>query len=92
MGDSASARSSKPLRRLAGALEPVVGQVYFSSECHAAYTALGFSPSPGVRNGVALPDFPAYFTSRGSLMGQVMKLSKGQANPQVVTELIKKKV
>jgi aspartyl-tRNA(Asn)/glutamyl-tRNA(Gln) amidotransferase subunit B len=28
----------------------------------------------------------------GSLMGQVMKLSKGQANPQMVTELIKKKV
>ena len=28
----------------------------------------------------------------GSLMGQVMKLSKGQANPAVVTELIQKKV
>jgi len=28
----------------------------------------------------------------GSLMGQVMKLSRGQANPQVVTELIRKKV
>jgi hypothetical protein len=60
-----------PLRRLAAALEPVVGQVYFSPECHAAYAVLGFSPGPGVRNGVALPDGPAYFTSRGSLMGQV---------------------
>lgn len=66
MGDSSSR-----LRRLAAALEPVVGQVYFSPECHDAYTALGFSPSPGARNGVALPDGPAYFTSRGSLMGQV---------------------
>ncbi|MEX2213354.1 MAG: Asp-tRNA(Asn)/Glu-tRNA(Gln) amidotransferase subunit GatB [Phycisphaeraceae bacterium] len=28
----------------------------------------------------------------GSLMGQVMKLSKGQANPAVVTELIRKRV
>ncbi|HWC69519.1 MAG TPA: hypothetical protein VG478_15735 [Acidimicrobiales bacterium] len=71
MGDSVSASSSKRLRRLAAALEPVVGQVYFSPECHAAYTELGFSPSPGVRSGVALPDGPAYFTSRGSLMGQV---------------------
>ncbi|MEY4339089.1 MAG: hypothetical protein RLZ14_939 [Actinomycetota bacterium] len=53
------------------ALEPVVGQVYFSPECHANYVALGFDPSRGEANGVALPDGPAYFTSRGSLMGQV---------------------
>jgi hypothetical protein len=59
------------LRLLAAVLEPVVGQVYFSPECHAAYADLGFSPSPGVRRGVALPDGPAYFTSRASLMGQV---------------------
>ncbi len=33
---------------------------------------LGFSPSPGTtRSGVELPDGPAYFTSRGSLLGQV---------------------
>ncbi|HEY5386110.1 MAG TPA: hypothetical protein VIJ56_12815 [Acidimicrobiales bacterium] len=48
------------------ALEPVAGQVYFSPECHAAYAALGFSPSPG-----SLPNGAAYFTSRGSVMGQV---------------------
>ena len=36
-----------------------------------AYAALGFHPSPGDANGVALPDGPAYFTSRGSVMGQV---------------------
>jgi hypothetical protein len=71
MGDSTASASSKRLRRLAAALEPVVGQVYFSPECHEAYAALGFAPSPGERNGVALPDGPAYFTSRGSLMGQV---------------------
>ncbi len=54
------------------ALEPVAGQVYFSPECHAAYAALGFSPSPGsLPGGVELPDGPAYFTSRGSVMGQV---------------------
>jgi hypothetical protein len=46
--------------------------VYFSPECHEAYAALGFSPSPGaLGGGVQLPDGPAYFTSRGSVMGQV---------------------
>ena len=63
-------------RALAANLEPCIGQVYFSPECHAAYEALGFGPSPGKADGVALPDGPAYFTSRGSLMGQVV--------PQVV--------
>lgn len=66
-------RSDAPTieRRLGGALEPVIGQVFFSPEAHVAYTALGFQPSSGDANGVALPDGPAYFTSRGSLMGQV---------------------
>ena len=58
-------------RRLAGALEPFAGQVYFSPECHDAYAALGFSPSRGRAGAVALPDGPAYFCSRGSVMGQV---------------------
>jgi hypothetical protein len=58
-------------RALAAALEPVTGQVYFSPECHASYEALGFAPSRGETHGVALPDGPAYFTSRGSVMGQV---------------------
>jgi hypothetical protein len=54
------------------ALEPIAGQVYFSPEAHDAYAALGFSPSPGtLGSGVHLPDGPAYFTSRGSVMGQV---------------------
>lgn len=58
-------------RLLGSALEPVIGQVYFSPECHANYQALGFGASPGDANGVALPNGPAYFTSRGSVMGQV---------------------
>ena len=59
-------------RRLAIALEPVAGQVYFAPECHEAYAALGFSPSPGATpDGVQFPDGAAYFTSRGSVMGQV---------------------
>jgi hypothetical protein len=66
--DDAQLRRS---RSLAAALEPVIGQVYFAPECHAAYARLGFSPSPGHAGSVALPDGPAYFTSRGSLLGQV---------------------
>jgi hypothetical protein len=59
-------------RTLAATLEPVIGQVFFSPECHAAYVDLGFGPSPGsFGNGVAAPDGAAYFTSRGSLLGQV---------------------
>jgi hypothetical protein len=63
--------TSRRARRLGSVLEPVVGQVYFSPECHRNYVALGFDPSPGDANGVALPDGPAYFASRGSLLGQV---------------------
>jgi len=71
------------------ALEPVAGQVYFSPECHAAYAELGFSPSPGtLAGGVQLPDGPAYFTSRGSVMGQVPGQVVAAAfavfNPEVV--------
>src|SRR4051812_3426836 len=68
--DEASLRRSA--RTLAATIEPVVGQVFFAPECHAAYEQLGFNPSPGsFGNGVAAPDGAAYFTSRGSLMGQV---------------------
>ncbi|MGH9112667.1 MAG: SCO6745 family protein [Acidimicrobiales bacterium] len=63
---------SERARRLAMAIEPFAGQVYFSPECHAEYEALGFGPSPGaLGNGVQLPDSPAYFCSRGSALGQV---------------------
>jgi hypothetical protein len=62
---------SAKARRLAAALEPFAGQVYFAPECHAQYVALGFSASPAERNGIAMPDGSAYFCSRGSLLGQV---------------------
>ncbi len=70
-------------------LEPVAAQVYFSPECHAAYAELGFSPSPGTTSaGVQLPDGPAYFTSRGSVMGQVsgavVAAAFGVFNPEAV--------
>jgi hypothetical protein len=62
---------SSRARTLAAHLEPCIGQVFFAPECHASYEKLGFSPSPANLNGVAMPDGAAYFTSRGSLMGQV---------------------
>jgi hypothetical protein len=76
-------------RRLAMVLEPVAAQVYFSPECHTAYAELGFSPSPGATSsGVQLPDGPAYFTSRGSVLGQVpgavVAAAFGVFNPQAV--------
>ncbi len=66
-----SAQLSLDARRLGAALEPIIGQVYFSKECHANYVALGFGPSAGDFNGVPAPDGAAYFCSRGSLLGQV---------------------
>lgn len=60
-----------PSRRLASAIEPFAGQVYFAPECHANYAALGFSPSQRTTGTVALPDGIAYFCSRGSILGQV---------------------
>lgn len=65
------AQLSASARRLAAALEPITGQVYFSKECHQNYVNLGFGDSPGEFNGVPGPNREAYFTSRGSLMGQV---------------------
>ncbi len=79
-------------RALAGAVEPFAGQVYFSPECHDAYQALGFGPSPGDFGGVAGPDGCAYFTSRGSVMGQVpgevVAAAFGVFNPAVVVPLV----
>jgi hypothetical protein len=79
-------------RRLGSVLEPVTGQVYFSPECHANYAALGFDKSRGDANGVALPDGPAYFTSRGSVMGQVpgevVAAAFGVFNPETVVPMV----
>jgi hypothetical protein len=84
-----SERADPRARRLAIVLEPVAAQVYFSPECHVAYAELGFSPSPATSpTGVELPDGPAYFTSRGSVMGQVpgavVAAAFGVFNPQAV--------
>ena len=84
--DEVSPRKS---RSLAAALEPVIGQVFFAPECHAAYAALGFAPSPGQAGLVHLPDGPAYFTSRGSLLGQVrpgvVAAAFGVFKPEIVS-------
>jgi hypothetical protein len=79
-------------RRLGSVIEPVAAQVYFSPECHANYVALGFDPSKRNANGVALPDGPAYFTSRGSLLGQVpgdlVAAAFGVFNPEIVVPMV----
>ncbi len=79
-------------RRIGGALEPVIGQVYFSPECHQAYRDLGFDGPSGEVKGVQTPDGPAYFTSRGSVMGQVtgevVAAAFGVFNPAVVVPCV----
>jgi hypothetical protein len=79
-------------RGLRDRIEPLVGQVYFSPECHDEYVALGFGPSPAQPGGLALPDGPAYFTSRGSLLGQVpgelVAAAFAVFNPQVVVAAV----
>lgn len=79
-------------RALAGALEPFAGQVYFSRECHENYEKLGFAASPGFAGRTPLPDGPAYFTSRGSVMGQVpgqlVACAFGVFNPAVVVPAV----
>jgi hypothetical protein len=79
---------TRPARRLAAVLEPVAAQVYFAPECHQRYAALGFNDSAGEFAGVPMPDGPAYFTSRGSTLGQVpgevVAAAFGVFNPDVV--------
>lgn len=90
--DGSTAPTTRRARRFGGALEPVIGQVYFAPECHEAYAGLGFAPSPGDMRGVALPDGAAYFTSRGSLLGQapgqVVAAAFGVFDPAVVVPSI----
>ncbi len=87
-GDVFSTRA----RALAEVIEPIAGQVYFSPECHQAYEALGFSPSPTSVAGVAMPDGVAYFCSRGSVLGdvsgEVVAAAFGVFNPAVVVPLV----
>jgi len=86
------AEVSTRARALAGAVEPFAGQVYFSPECHERYVALGFGASAGRFGNVAAPDGPAYFCSRGSVMGQVpgevVAAAFAVFNPAVVVPLV----
>lgn len=79
---------STAARALSQALEPFVGSVYFSPEAHQRYERLGFAASARKGNGVAMPDGPAYFTSRGSLLGhvpgEVVAAAFGVFNPVAV--------
>lgn len=83
---------STAARRLRDAVEPVAAAVYFSPEAHEAYRALGFGPSSGERDGLQLPDGPAYFTSRGACLGQVpgevVAAAFGVFNPEIVVPLV----
>jgi Helix-turn-helix family len=84
---------SQRARALAAAIEPFVGQVYFSPECHAEYQALGFGGSPAtLAGGVAAPDGPAYFCSRGSALGQpsgeLVSAAFAVFNPAVVVPAV----
>lgn len=60
-----------PTRLLAATIEPIAGQAQFSPECHANYAALGFAPNSGWSGPTSLPDRGAFFTARGSVLGQV---------------------
>ncbi len=86
------AEVSRRSRALGAAIEPIAGQVYFSPECHERYVALGFAASPAEMNGVAMPDGAAYFTSRGSLLGQapgeLVASAFGVFNPAVVVAMV----
>lgn len=79
-------------RRFAAALEPSIGGVIFAPEAHAEYEALGFGPSTGTVAGVARPDGPAYFGSRGSLLGpapgQLVAAAFAVFNPAVVVPCV----
>lgn len=91
MPEAPDANSTRA-RSLAAALEPFAGQVYFSPECHRNYEALGFGASPTDLGGVAMPDGMAYFTSRGSVMGQVpgevVAAAFGVFDPKVVVPAV----
>jgi hypothetical protein len=81
-------------RALAGALEPFAGQVHFSPECHAEYVALGFGGCSGLGGRTQRPDREAYFTSRGSVMGQIRGTVVASAfavfNPDVVAPAVER--
>jgi hypothetical protein len=86
------ATTTHPARRIGSLLEPLTGQVYFSPESHVGYEKLGFGPPTIAATGLALPNGPAYFTSRGSVMGQVhgevVAAAFGVFNPEAVVPAV----
>lgn len=84
--------TTTPARALATAIEPFAGQVYFAPECHHGYAALGFGAGAGKTGGVEMPDGPAYFCSRGSVLGQapgeVIAAAFAVFNPAVVVPAV----
>ncbi|MFN0028277.1 MAG: SCO6745 family protein [Acidimicrobiales bacterium] len=81
-----------PARLLAATIEPIAGQAQFSPECHANYATLGFAPNSGFSGKTSLPDRSAFFTARGSVLGQVPGTVVAAAfavfNPAVVVPLV----
>ena len=81
-----------PARLLAATIEPIAGQAQFSPECHANYAALGFALNSGFSGKTSLPDRSAFFTARGSVLGQVPGTVIAAAfavfNPAVVVPLV----
>ena len=79
---------SRAARRLRDLVEPLAASVYFAPECHENFHQLGFDPSTRLFGGVAAPDGPAYFTSRGACLGkvpgEVVVAAFGVFNPAVV--------
>jgi hypothetical protein len=79
-------------RRLRDLTEPLAASVYFAPECHTNYEGLGFGPSSGAFNGVAGPNFEAYFVSRGACLGrapgQVITAAFGVFNPELVVPTV----
>lgn len=79
-------------RRLRDLVEPLAASVYFAPECHENYHRLGFDPSSRLFGGVAAPDGPAYFTSRGACLGkvpgEVVTAAFGVFNPAVVVPAV----
>lgn len=76
-------------RRLARDLEAFAAQYIFSPECHAAYEALGFGPSPSkTSGGVAFPEGISYLLARsaplGEVPGEVVAAAFGAFNPALV--------
>lgn len=79
-------------RRLRDLVEPIAANCYFAPECHHAYQRLGFAGPSGERDGLQLPDGPAYFTSRGAAIGhvpgEVVAAAFGVFNPEVVVPCV----